>query len=523
MCTKIFLCDILILKIEKSGGSQMKIRGQNTRNKRGITLIALVITIIVLLILAGITINLTIGEGGIITIAQQAGKNYVQASTDEQIDLSDLTDYLNAKTTAVGEKVADITKTTTTEDGEETTLIIGQKISDGTGSTVPVPAGFYYVGGTVSTGAVISDCAEDENKYKGQEVVGTDLIGNQYVFIPVDGTSLKYEQDHTYDSKHSGGYTSLTDWEDIYDNVATSWSEDETSIAENTASVQTYGGFYIGRYEAGYPETITAGTTVVAKTLNDTQVPVSKAGYAAWNFISQENAKKLSERLYGGESSTITSVTSKLIDSYAWDTTCRWLINSGIIQENANGRIESASYGNYTNSTFTIPKGTLYVKHKYLSAISDTGATSNWYFYKGGSNNSTYTYSVVTDETGLQVGIKYNATVPSDATLPEGVSTDANRSDYYTADERIEIATGAVSDTRTNNIYDLAGNMWEWTTETIQRTQTTNSNNKRTFAVLRGGSFLYSGSNSPVVYRNGYYVTTRADILIGFRVVLYIK
>jgi hypothetical protein len=60
------------------------------RNKRGITLVALVITIIVLLILAGITISLTIGEGGIITIAQQAGVNYATAETTELRDL----DYL---------------------------------------------------------------------------------------------------------------------------------------------------------------------------------------------------------------------------------------------------------------------------------------------------------------------------------------------------------------------------------------------------------------------------------------------
>jgi hypothetical protein len=508
------------LKIEKSGGSQMKIRGQNIRNKRGITLIALVITIIVLLILAGITINLTIGEGGIITTAQQAGKNYVQASADEQSDIVDLTDYLNAKTTAVGEKVADITKTTTI-DGEETTVTIGRKISDGTGSTVPVPAGFYYVGGTVASGAVISDRAEDENKYKGQTVVGTDLVGNQYVFIPVDGTSLKYEQDHTYDSKHSNGYTSLSGWTDTYEGVTTSWGEDETSIAENKASVQTYGGFYIGRYEAGYPETITAGTTVVArKEPTSSQVPVSKAGYAAWNLINQTEAKTVSERLYGGESSTITSVTSKLIDSYAWDTTCRWLINSGVIQENSNGRIDSTSYGNYTNSTFTIPKGTLYVKHKYLRKRTDDVITG-WYYSKGGAGK--YTYLVVTDEAGMQLGINTESvTVPSDATLPEGVSTDANRSEYYTASEYIEIATGAVSNTRTNNIYDLAGNMWEWTTETIQRTRTSDSA-KQTFTVLRGGSFSSNGSYRPVVYRSGDRFTTGTSIYIGYRVVLYIK
>jgi type II secretory pathway pseudopilin PulG len=62
---------------------------KNFKTQKGITLIALVITIIVLLILAGITINLTIGQNGIITTAQQAGKNYQQAAEDEQTQLAE--------------------------------------------------------------------------------------------------------------------------------------------------------------------------------------------------------------------------------------------------------------------------------------------------------------------------------------------------------------------------------------------------------------------------------------------------
>ena len=61
---------------------------------RGITLISLIITIIVLLILAGITINLTIGEDGIITRAQEAGKNYIDAAEDERIQLGEFTNEM---------------------------------------------------------------------------------------------------------------------------------------------------------------------------------------------------------------------------------------------------------------------------------------------------------------------------------------------------------------------------------------------------------------------------------------------
>ena len=64
----------------------------------GITLIALVITIVVLLILAGITINLTIGQDGIITRAQEAGRNYQQAAQDEVALLDKLTEEFDAIT-----------------------------------------------------------------------------------------------------------------------------------------------------------------------------------------------------------------------------------------------------------------------------------------------------------------------------------------------------------------------------------------------------------------------------------------
>lgn len=58
------------------------------KQTKGITLIALVITIIILLILAGITINLTVGQRGILTRAQEAGRNYQEAAKREDEELA---------------------------------------------------------------------------------------------------------------------------------------------------------------------------------------------------------------------------------------------------------------------------------------------------------------------------------------------------------------------------------------------------------------------------------------------------
>lgn len=61
-------------------------------NEIGITLIALIITIIVLLILAGITMNLIIGERGIIIRAGEAGRNYEEAAKREDRELENYFD-----------------------------------------------------------------------------------------------------------------------------------------------------------------------------------------------------------------------------------------------------------------------------------------------------------------------------------------------------------------------------------------------------------------------------------------------
>ncbi len=58
------------------------------RNQRGITLIALVITIIVLLILAGVSIAMLTGQNGILTRAQDATKATTEAEADEALRLA---------------------------------------------------------------------------------------------------------------------------------------------------------------------------------------------------------------------------------------------------------------------------------------------------------------------------------------------------------------------------------------------------------------------------------------------------
>lgn len=78
-------------KVEHESLEAVYTHTQGALNKsKGITLVALVITIIVLLILAGITMTLVMGENGLIARAQEAGKNYTDAENKESADLANL-------------------------------------------------------------------------------------------------------------------------------------------------------------------------------------------------------------------------------------------------------------------------------------------------------------------------------------------------------------------------------------------------------------------------------------------------
>ena len=170
-----------IKKLYNAWGQKMK---QILNEQKGVTLIALVITIIVLLILTGVTIAMLTGDNGIISKAMQAKTKTEDSKETEEAGLKEIENYINGKSAEAGVVVQDLKSIKS--DGTEGE-VIGEKVSDGAGGVVPIPSGFYYVGGTAKSGTVISDNLADKDKYKGQELVGTDLSGNQFVFIPVNG------------------------------------------------------------------------------------------------------------------------------------------------------------------------------------------------------------------------------------------------------------------------------------------------------------------------------------------------
>ena len=293
-----------------------------SKNSRGITLIALVVTIVVLIILATVSILAVFGDNGIIARAQTAKDTHEKGKADETNTLDDYASYIGNYLDRKGGSSGGGSDTPKdpTENWDLTKVTI---IDGGNGTKVPLPSGFYYVGGDISTGLVISDKQGDTLDASGTS------MGNQFVWIPVSGEAdlTRTKFDTTTGQPTTGLSTSYTE------PCASGYSTEASEYTTMKTQVLKYGGFYIGRYEAGVNDTtlrtkVTTNQTVVCKkgvapynyvpwgkSINDASEISGKSGavYLAKNFASQHN---------------YTSVTSTLTYGCQWDAMCRYIGDS---------------------------------------------------------------------------------------------------------------------------------------------------------------------------------------------------
>ena len=393
-----------------------------------------------------------------------------------------------------------------------------------------IPKGFYYVTGKPSTGLVISDkIGDDDNNSKG---------GNQFVWVPCNGNSgVRYER--TKDESTKFGLASQ--WTDTnkqyYYNTPekyTDWTDyggaKDGDTIDSVDSVQKYGGFYVARFEAGVPENADfyakeSNNYAYAIDKNNTSLkPVSRKNNQCWNRINQKNAKMVSQNMYANNS----VVSSQLIDSFAWDTTVSWLKT-----EVSNIGQDSTNYGNYTNSNSNIEiKNTLYSLHHYIEHIEKDNSTK-WIgyetskkYYKGNINLGSKKVNQAEKEKYqfYSSNLNYNYTEEYNHYLWVELATGAYEAEV---EENGTKKTKTVS-SKVKNIYDMAGNMYEWTTEvgnhsTSDTMVAQDEVDTAKYGVLRGGSFNDRGGVIAVAHRNGSYGSGGSNAYVGFRVVLYIR
>lgn len=429
--------------------------------KKGISLIVLVITIIVIVILAG-SVIINISQNNIIGNSIEAKLKNEFRAYDELFSLWAQKEYVDSQGTldittvnidktsgsytkngiTTGVELKNVFPGITGTPYENSIAIKGGKLTYvGTDAVeakyandlgvllytnikgsnkynIPyIPNGFYYVGGSWNSGLLISDSPNDFNK--GPDV---DLEGNQFVWVPVkdfvfsdvdgsylpgDNSTVKYIKWCTSGSS----YSSTTD-----DTILSGTINEKTQI-------ENFGGFYIGRCEAGRFD----ATTMVSKRSLSTRT------ISPWYSINYTDSKSKAESMYTG-----LEVKSGLVTGRQWDTVMKWI---QVTNPNKN-LLDSTLWGNYSNSTFTY------------------GIPTNTYTKNSGTATVLY--------------------------------------------------TGASSTNMVNGIYDLAGNVTEWTNDIMSGVK-----------VIRGGNANNIGSSCPGSYKSSY-VPTNTSPYIGFRVVLYL-
>ena len=215
------------------------------------------------------------------------------------------------------------------------TIVSGTKNATITGenasySNPVIPVGFKAIETSVATW---QDSNSDGNPDGWNEgLVIADDAGNQFVWVPVDGTDV------TYNKWCTKGYAYNDSNIDYV--PASEMPTFPTGVTENT-QITKYGGFYVGRYEAGTPDgTTTTRTDTTAK-------PQSKSGITVWTNINYTNANASAKSFC-----TTDYVKSGLLTGTSWDTVCKWINNEKDSNNNILHNVDdSRTWGNYSDTT----------------------------------------------------------------------------------------------------------------------------------------------------------------------------
>ena len=389
-------------KISKEIKINKKSARRNHSNQTGITLIALVVTIVVLLILAGVSLNAIFSENGIIKRAQDAQNKMDQATQNDLDSINELNNWIDGKingssggnTTGGNDNPSTTTKISTLVG---TVVDKNTKAEDAYGNKITIPKGFKVVAhGTVAGSATYTYSGDNIPAVQDGIVIENGTDGNQFVWVPVGTIKNKnnttntitlgrYEFDSNTGALKSNTPVQVASVENCTQEVTINTNYKELSVfrAGNSATDSTAqnatarnleefisttlanGGYYIARYEA-------SGTT---------EKITSKYNQEVLGNITQLNAAKLAREMYGEVKENNELVyASDLVNSYAWDTAI-------IFIQTYSGKTDYASH----NESETTGKFTATGKNndKYCNIWDMSGNAGEWTTeYSTGSGNS---------------------------------------------------------------------------------------------------------------------------------------
>jgi type II secretory pathway pseudopilin PulG len=391
------------MKLKRGGKKIMKI---GMKRERGITLIALVVTIVVLLILAGVSINALFGNNGIIEKAKEAQNKMDKATENDQKEINELTNWLDNQvngTTGGGTTGEDDNPSTTPKISRLIGTVVDKntKAEDAYGNKITIPKGFKVLAhGTAAGSATYTYSGDNIPAVQDGIVIENGTDKNQFVWVPVGTIKNKNNTTNTitlgrYEFDITGELKSTTpaqvasvenctkivtiskdetDYQELSTSrISSSSSENTTArnLAEFISTTLANGGYYIARFEA-------SGTTSKI---------ASKYDQTVLTRITQPNAAKAAREMYGEVKEKNELVyASDLVNSYAWDTA---IIFIQIYSE----KTDYASY----NETITTGKFTATGKNndKYCNIWDMSGNALEWTTEYSTTSSSSFFYPCV--------------------------------------------------------------------------------------------------------------------------------
>ena len=380
----------------------MKIKKKET----GITLIALVITVIVLLILAGVTIAALSGDNGILTRAKEAKEKTKQAQEDEKQKLSDMENLLGSYNL----------KNVNTAD---------------TNPAATIPENSIVLEDDANNGIVIKD--KNENESVWVEVPKTTVFAD----LTIDTKNTLTEQNYTDIKNKLIAYatTYRDSWTDEYYSGCGMTSDEYTAAYQKMLkSVYTYGGFWIGRYEAGIEGTTTETTN--ARTDSSARISIETSPKAIsqkdaipYNWVYCSEAQALAK-----EMTPNSNYTSNLMFGIQWDLVCKYLEVKGRLSV-ADIKEDSSSWGNYSNVKIeNITSGKYAILDTNTFNLGTWTKITNAFTKSDSGDNSSALLSTGISEYTKKMNIYNFASNEAEWTLEKASSSDnpcANRGGVY--------------------------------------------------------------------------------------------